>query len=107
MSEFRPYLQMASTGTTLSPKAMGEAMTLMLQGVPSDIEIAGFLMALRARGETVDEISAAAKAMRAMALPVTAPENVIDTAGTGGDGAGTYNISKTWKSRSYIKIGIF
>lgn len=93
MSTFRPYLQLAADGEVLSASAMGEAMQLMLQGIPEDVEVAGFLMAMRARGETVTEITAAATAMRALATPVIAPDNVIDTAGTGGDGSGTYNIS--------------
>jgi anthranilate phosphoribosyltransferase len=52
-----------------------------------------FLMALRLRGETVEEITGAARTMRAKALPITAPPGAIDTVGTGGDGAGTFNIS--------------
>jgi anthranilate phosphoribosyltransferase len=51
------------------------------------------LMALRVRGETVDEITGAVSAMRAKMLPVTAPENAIDVVGTGGDASGSYNIS--------------
>jgi anthranilate phosphoribosyltransferase len=53
----------------------------------------GFLMALRVRGETVDEISGAAGAMRDKVLPVSAPDDAMDIVGTGGDAAGTYNIS--------------
>ncbi|MEE8536018.1 MAG: anthranilate phosphoribosyltransferase, partial [Kiloniellales bacterium] len=52
-----------------------------------------FLMALRVRGETVDEITGAARAMRAKMLSIAAPPGAIDTCGTGGDGTGTYNIS--------------
>lgn len=65
----------------------------MFEGEISDIEIAGFLLALRARGETVEEIAAAASALRTRVLRVEAPANVIDTCGTGGDGASTINIS--------------
>jgi anthranilate phosphoribosyltransferase len=53
----------------------------------------GLLMALRVRGETVDEITGAVSTMRAKLLPVEAPSDPIDVVGTGGDGAGTYNIS--------------
>jgi len=56
-------------------------------------QIGAFLMALRMRGETVDEITAGARVMRAKATQVQAPEGAIDTCGTGGDASGTYNIS--------------
>ncbi|HTO55780.1 MAG TPA: anthranilate phosphoribosyltransferase [Myxococcota bacterium] len=60
----------------------------------SDVEIAGLLTALRARGETLDEIVGAASALRELALPLEpAPDDAIDTCGTGGDGASTFNIS--------------
>ncbi|MEO0878890.1 MAG: anthranilate phosphoribosyltransferase, partial [Pseudomonadota bacterium] len=72
---------------------MAQAMALLLEGAASGEEAAGFLMALRARGETVGEITAAARAMRDKALKVATERDVVDTCGTGGDGAGTYNIS--------------
>lgn len=93
MSSFTPHLQRATSGAPLSAAEMREAMNALFSGEASDIEIAGFLAALRARGETVEEIAAAAMAMRDHALKVDAPDDVIDTCGTGGDGAGTYNIS--------------
>ncbi|MBT8471931.1 MAG: anthranilate phosphoribosyltransferase [Marinicaulis sp.] len=93
MSEFKHNLAKVMSGRTLTPDEMESAMAALLSGDVTDIEIAGFLSALRARGETVEEIAAAAKAMRKMALTVDAPDNVIDTCGTGGDGAGTFNIS--------------
>ena len=93
MTEFKTFLQKTSNGDILDSAEMRRAMDLLLEGAVSDIEIAGFLMALRARGETVGEISAAAESMRAKALHVAAPEGAIDTCGTGGDGAGTFNIS--------------
>ena len=93
MPEFKTILAKVMSGKTLTPDEMENAMAALLSGDVSDIEIAGFLSALRARGETVEEIAAAAKAMRKMALTVDAPENVVDTCGTGGDGAGTFNIS--------------
>lgn len=92
MTAFLPFLDKAVEGP-LSRDEMRVAMALLLDGSASEVETAGFLMALRARGETVEEIAAAAEAMRAAALKVEAPENVIDTCGTGGDAAGTYNIS--------------
>lgn len=93
MTQFRPFLAKAATGEILADADMAAAVSLLLEGAASDIETAGFLMALRARGETSTEIAAAARVMRERALKVEAPENVIDTCGTGGDGAGTYNIS--------------
>src|SRR5256885_967205 len=69
---------------------MGEVMA----GEATPAQIAGFLVALRAKGETADEITGCAEAMRAHVLPVR-PErdDLVDTAGTGGDGANTFNIS--------------
>ncbi len=93
MSSFTPHLARALSGAPLSADEMRAAMDALFSGDASDIEIAGFLSALRARGETVEEIAAAAQAMRDHALKVDAPGDVIDTCGTGGDGAGTYNIS--------------
>ncbi|MEM9170473.1 MAG: anthranilate phosphoribosyltransferase [Pseudomonadota bacterium] len=93
MSAFAPYLKSALSGARLHPAAMRDAMDLLLEGAASDVEAAGFLSALKVRGETVDELVAAAEAMRARALAVDAPEDVVDTCGTGGDGADTINIS--------------
>jgi len=93
MSIFTPLLAKASSGAPLSTEEMRAAMDIMLSGDASDIEIAGFLMALRARGETVEELAAAVEGLRSKALKVDAPADAIDTCGTGGDGAGTHNIS--------------
>ena len=65
----------------------------MMEGEATPSQMGGFLMALRVRGETVDEITGGAQAMRARALRVEAPEGTIDTCGTGGDAKGTFNIS--------------
>ena len=65
----------------------------MLDGKPTDEEIAGFLVALSDRGETAAEIAGAARAMRARLIPVAAPDNAIDVCGTGGDGHHTLNVS--------------
>ena len=65
----------------------------MLDGAPSDEEIARFLVALSERGETASEIAGAARAMRARLIPVGAPANAIDVCGTGGDGHHTLNVS--------------
>ena len=81
-------------GTDLSRAEAREVMDQVMRGEATPAQIAGFLIALRAKGETVGEIAGCAEAMRSHALPVH-PEraDVIDTAGTGGDGAGTVNIS--------------
>ncbi len=72
------------------------AMRLIMDGQASATQIAGFLVALRMRGETVDEITGFAEAMRAAATHVNLPaDNLVDTCGTGGDGAETFNISTT------------
>lgn len=65
----------------------------LLDGVPSEDEIAAFLIALSDRGETAAEIAGAARAMRARLIPVAAPPNAIDVCGTGGDGHHTLNVS--------------
>ncbi|MEO6042068.1 MAG: anthranilate phosphoribosyltransferase [Croceibacterium sp.] len=65
----------------------------MLDGAPSDADIAQFLVALSDRGETAAEIAGAARAMRARMIPVTAPAGAIDVCGTGGDGHHTLNVS--------------
>jgi anthranilate phosphoribosyltransferase len=70
-----------------------EAFAILFAGDATAAQIGGFLMALRTRGETVDEFAAAAAVMRAKCLPVRAPAGAIDIVGTGGDGKGTLNIS--------------
>jgi anthranilate phosphoribosyltransferase len=93
MSEFSALLDIARSGRPLSRAEMRAATDHLLAGGLADDDIGAFLIALKARGETVDEIVAAAEAMRARALTVDAPEDAIDTCGTGGDGAHTLNVS--------------
>jgi len=69
------------------------AFTALFEGEATPAQMGGFLMALRTRGETVDEIAAAAAVMRAKCNAVTAPAGAMDIVGTGGDGKGTLNIS--------------
>ncbi|QRF23364.1 anthranilate phosphoribosyltransferase [Alicyclobacillus sp. TC] len=86
-------LQRLTKGETLSfPLAEAFTQTLM-QGEVTEIQTAAVLTALAMRGETSDEIAAFASAMRSHSLRITAPENAIDTCGTGGDGRNTFNIS--------------
>ena len=69
------------------------AFEILFAGEATPSQIGGLLMALRTRGETVDEYAAAAAVMRAKCLPVKAPAGAMDIVGTGGDGASTFNIS--------------
>lgn len=69
------------------------AFDIMMSGNATPSQMGAFLMALRVRGETIDEITGGAMAMRARATGVKAPANAIDTCGTGGDAKGTWNVS--------------
>jgi anthranilate phosphoribosyltransferase len=81
-------------GHDLSREEAHGVMGSIMSGEVTPAQIAGFLIALRAKGETADEIAGCAEAMRERALPVRPQRNdLVDTAGTGGDGAGTINIS--------------
>jgi len=80
----------------LSPDEMREVMRFIMSGKATDAQIGGFLIALRCKGETIDEITAAAEVMRELASKVAITgKHVIDTCGTGGDGANIFNISTT------------
>jgi anthranilate phosphoribosyltransferase len=82
-------------GIDLSEKEMADCMNEIMEGKATDAQIGAFLTALRVKGETVDEITGAARIMREKAITIKAPENTLDTCGTGGDMAGTFNISTT------------
>ncbi|SIN97385.1 anthranilate phosphoribosyltransferase [Vannielia litorea] len=88
----RPLIGLAAERALTRAEAEA-AFAALFEGEATPSQIGGFLMALRVRGETVDEIAAAAAAMRARCKPVTAPEGAMDIVGTGGDGKGTLNIS--------------
>jgi anthranilate phosphoribosyltransferase len=92
-ADFRALLGRLAAGETLDEAAAAGAFDAMMSGEATPAQMGGFLMALRVRGETVAEITGAARAMRAKALMVAAPEGAIDMVGTGGDGAGTFNIT--------------
>ena len=79
--------------TDLTEAEMTEVMYEVMTGAASPAQIGSFLTALRMKGETVEEITGAAKVMREKATRVDAPEGVVDTCGTGGDGSMTFNIS--------------
>ena len=93
MSEFNHYLTRVAEGEFLTAGESADAFALMMSGEATPAQMGAFLMGLRVRGETVEEITGAAQAMRAKAAGVKAPEGAIDTCGTGGDAKGTYNIS--------------
>src|SRR5271155_752830 len=91
-----PHLERLAAGASLSADEAQSAMQTILDGKAPPAQIAGFLMALRVHGETVDELVGFARAMRQTAVRVDLDlhgETLLDTCGTGGDGAGTFNIS--------------
>ncbi|PVA08321.1 anthranilate phosphoribosyltransferase [Thalassorhabdomicrobium marinisediminis] len=90
--KLKPLIYAASEGP-LSRAQAELAFDALFEGEASEAQIGGLLMAMRARGESVAEYAAAAKAMRDRCVPVTAPEGAMDIVGTGGDGKGTLNIS--------------
>ncbi len=94
MNDMHNILERLSRGKSLKPKHMSLAMNLIMDGEATDAQIGGFLMALRLKGETVDEIATAASVMRKRALTVDIDaDHLIDTCGTGGDSKGSFNIS--------------
>ena len=89
-------IQTALDKKNLSSAEMQDIMRLIMSGGATPAQIGGFLIALRCKGETVDEIAAAAGVMRELASKVNiSGDHIIDTCGTGGDGANTFNISTT------------
>ncbi len=93
MSGFPRFIAKVAEGQSLTADEAAEAFAIMMSGEASAAQMGAFLMGLRVRGETVEEITGAAQAMRAKATTVKAPEGAVDTCGTGGDAKGTYNIS--------------
>ena len=91
--DLRPLLGRVASGHALSESEAETAFEIIMSGNATPSQIGAFLMALRVRGETVDEITGAARIMRAKALAIDAPPGTIDTVGTGGDASGTFNIS--------------
>src|SRR6185312_9992402 len=80
-------------GESLGDEGMQQAFDLLMSGIAPPVAMGAFLMGLRLRGETTDEITGAAKFMRGRMTTVDAPPGAIDIVGTGGDSSGTYNIS--------------
>lgn len=93
MPELKGLIGKVATGATLSRAEAEQAFDIMMSGDATPAQMGGFLMALRVRGETVEEIAGAATVMRAKMTTVKRPQGAIDICGTGGDSTGSYNIS--------------
>lgn len=89
----KPFLAKVAAGTPLTEAEAEAAFMVIMDGQATPAQLGGFLLALRVRGETVDEMTGAVRAIRSRATPVQAPPDAIDIVGTGGDLAGTLNIS--------------
>jgi anthranilate phosphoribosyltransferase len=93
MHDLKSIIGKVATGATLSREEAASAFDSMMSGEATPSQMGGLLMALRVRGETVDEITGAVAAMRAKMLRVDAPADAVDIVGTGGDGSGSVNVS--------------
>src|ERR687886_2654113 len=93
MESFKPYLAKVATGASLTRDEARAAFDTLLSGEVTPAQAGAFLMALRVRGEALDEIVGAVSAMRGRMLRVQAPPGTIDVVGTGGDHSGSYNVS--------------
>ena len=94
MMDMQTAIKAVTEGKNLSREEMTEVMNLIMTGQATDSQIGGFLIGLRMKGETVDEVAAAAGVMRELSTKVDAPDkNLVDTCGTGGDASGSFNIS--------------
>ena len=120
IADLRPLLAKVAAGRSLSEAEAETAFDIIMTGNATPLQMGALLMGMRVRGETVDEITAAARIMRAKAVTIDAPPGTIDTCGTGGDDLGSFNISTAsaliaascggrWpstQSRAVVKIGI-
>src|SRR5437773_5158224 len=93
MDELKALIAKVASGAALTLEESAAAFDRMMSGEATPSQMGGLLMALRVRGETVDEITGAVRTMRAKMLRVPAPADAIDVVGTGGDASGSYNIS--------------
>jgi len=91
--ELRRLIQKVSTGATLESEEIRTALDIMTAGHATPAQMGAFLMALRVRGETVEEITGAAQMLRSRMERVEVPAGAVDIVGTGGDTHGTYNVS--------------
>ena len=93
VDNIKSLISIVADGMTLNEHQAEQAFDLIMSGDATPSQIAGFLMALRVRGETVEEITGAARSMRAKATKILSPKDAMDNVGTGGDASGSYNIS--------------
>lgn len=93
MNDLKPLLARVADGETLNESEAETAFEIIMSGNATPAQIGAFLMALRLRGETVAEITGAARTMRSKVTGIEAPAGAMDIVGTGGDGKGTLNIS--------------
>ncbi len=91
--DLRPYLKSIHDGRLLSTDEAADAFGVIMSGRATPSQIGAFLMGLAVRGETVDEVTGAAQAMRGYMNPMSAPAGAMDVVGTGGDGKKTLNVS--------------
>jgi anthranilate phosphoribosyltransferase len=91
--QVRAAIATVMRGDSLTANDAHAAMASVMEGEATPAQLGGLLLALRTRGETIDELTGFARAMRERVVPVRAPEGAIDTCGTGGDGSRTFNIS--------------
>jgi anthranilate phosphoribosyltransferase len=93
MDDLKSIIGKVATGATLTREESAAAFDSLMSGEATPSQMGGLLMALRVRGETVEEITGAVSAMRGKMLRVTAPTDAVDIVGTGGDGSGSVNVS--------------
>ncbi|MBC7431118.1 MAG: anthranilate phosphoribosyltransferase [Rubritepida sp.] len=93
MNGLKPILARLAAGETLAETEAEAAFSVIMAGEATPAQIAGLLMAMRVRGETVAEMTGAVRAMRARMIGIEAPDGAMDIVGTGGDDSGSLNIS--------------
>src|SRR5215831_13942789 len=93
MDDLKSIIGKVATGATLTREESAAAFDSLMSGEATPSQMGGLLMALRVRGETVEEITGAVSAMRSKMLRVSAPADAVDIVGTGGDGSGSVNVS--------------
>jgi anthranilate phosphoribosyltransferase len=93
LDKMKALLGRLASGEPLTRSEARDAFEIMMSGDATPAQVGGFLMGLRVRGETVEELTGGAQALRERMLKVRAPDTAIDTCGTGGDASGTFNVS--------------
>jgi len=93
LNDIKSFIAYVADGNDLTAEQSQSAFDLLMTGEATSAQVAGFLMSLRVKGESVDEITGAARSMRSKMLTIKAPAGAIDVCGTGGDAKGTLNVS--------------